>query len=198
MAPALETRLIFPTEGLEVRQQGGLPTITGKFPYNSLAVLSDRGAVRKESIQPGAFGFTLDDPERDVHLLVGHSFDKPLASRKAGSLTLKDTEDFLEFVAQIPEGAERASHVTDALAMLGAGLIQGVSPGFRVPPKDVVPDAERLVPEPGNPSVFIRKLFQLMLFELSLVTRPAYEQSRAELRALDANPPRAVRPYFVG
>lgn len=194
----LETRLIFPTEGLEVRQQGGLPTITGKFPYNSLAVLSDRGAVRKESIQPGAFGFTLDDPERDVHLLVGHSFDKPLASRKAGSLTLKDTEDFLEFVAQIPEGAERASHVTDALAMLGAGLIQGVSPGFRVPPKDVVPDAERLVPEPGNPSVFIRKLFQLMLFELSLVTRPAYEQSRAELRALDANPPRTLRPYFVG
>lgn len=198
MVPALETRLIFPTEGLEVRQQGGLPTITGKFPYNSLAVLSDRGAVRKESIQPGAFSFTLDDPERDVHLLVGHSFDKPLASRKAGSLTLKDTEDFLEFVAQIPEGAERASHVTDALAMLGAGLIQGVSPGFRVPPREVVPEAEKLVPEPGNPSVFIRKLFQLMLFELSLVTRPAYEQSRAELRALDATPPRTLRPYFVG
>lgn len=197
MGQPLETRLIFPTEGLEVRQQGGLPTITGKFPYKSLAVLSDRGAVRKESIEPGAFSFTLDDPERDVHLLVGHSFDKPLASRKAGSLTLKDTEDFLEFVAQIPEGAERASHVTDALAMLGAGLIQGVSPGFRVPPKDVVPDAERLVPEPGNPSVFIRKLFQLMLFELSLVTRPAYEQSRAELRALDAAPRDPLRRVWL-
>lgn len=200
MMPSLETRLIFPTESLEVRQHGGLPTIVGKFPYNSLAVLSDRGAVRKETILPGAFGFTLADPDRDVHLLVGHSFDKPLASRKAKTLTLRDTEDFLEFVAQIPEGAERASHVVDALAMLGAGLIQGVSPGFRVPPKDVVPDAEKLVPEPGNPSVFIRRLMQLMLFELSLVTRPAYEQSRAELRALDANPPKKPewRAYVLG
>lgn len=194
----LETRLIFPTERLEVRQLGGRPTISGRFPYRSLAVLSDRGAVRKESIEPGAFAYTLDDPARDVHLLVGHSFDKPLASRKAGSLTLKDTQDFLEFVAQIPEGADRASHVVDALAMLGAGLIQGISPGFRVPPKEVVPEAEKLEPEPGNPRVFIRRLFQLMLFELSLVTRPAYEQSRAELRALDSMSPRALRPCFVG
>lgn len=194
----LETRLIFPTEGLEVRQLGGRPTITGRFPYKSLAVMSDRGAVRKESIEPGAFAYTLDDPDRDVHLLVGHSFDKPLASRKAKSLTLKDTEDFLEFIAQIPEGADRASHVVDALAMLGAGLIQGVSPGFRVPPKDVVPGAEKLEPEKGNPSVFIRRLFQLMLFELSLVTKPAYEQSRAALRSLDSMSPRALRPLFVG
>lgn len=194
----LETRLIFPTERLEVRQLGGRPTITGRFPYKSLAVMSDRGAVRKETIEPGAFAYTLDDLDRDVHLLVGHSFDKPLASRKAKSLTLKDTEDFLEFIAQIPEGADRASHVVDALAMLGAGLIQGVSPGFRVPPREVVPKAEKLEPEPGNPSVFIRRLFQLMLFELSLVTRPAYEQSRAELRALDSMSPRALRPLFVG
>ncbi|MCP4206749.1 MAG: hypothetical protein GY767_06855 [Shimia sp.] len=84
----------------------------------------------------------------------------------------------------IPEGAERATHVTDVLAMVGAGLIKGVSPGFRVPPKDVVPDAERLVPEPGNPGVMIRELSALLLYELSLVTRPAYEQSEAELRAM--------------
>lgn len=193
----METSLIFPTEGLEVRQQGGRPTIVGRFPYRSLAVMSDRGKVRKESIEPGAFKYTLDDEERDIHLLVGHSFDKPLASRKAGNLTLTDTEDFLEFVAQIPPGAERATHVTDALVMLGAGLIAGVSPGFRVPPPDVVPGAEKLVPEPGNPSVFIRMLFALLLFEISLVTRPAYEQSRAELRALDQMKPRQVRRLIL-
>lgn len=68
--------------------------------------------------------------------------------------------------------------------MVGAGLIKGVSPGFRVPPKSAVPDAERLVPEPGNPGVMIRKLSALLLYELSLVTRPAYEQSEAELRAM--------------
>ena len=67
----------------------------------------------------------------------------------------------------------------------GAGLIRGISPGFRVPPKSAVPDAEKLIPEPGNPSVMIRSLSALVLNELSLVTRPAYEASTAELRAKD-------------
>lgn len=183
-------RMIWPASDLEVRQQGKRPIIAGKFPYKTLAVLSDRGTVRKETVMPGAFSYTLEDPTREVNLLFGHSFDKPLASRKAGSLELRDTEEFLEFIATIPEGAERASHVVDALAMLGAGLVKGVSPGFRVPPKDVVANAEKLVPEPGNPGVMIRQLGALLLYELSLVTRPAYEASEAELRAMQ----QATRP----
>lgn len=181
----MEKRAIWAASDLVVRQLGGRPVIAGRFPYNALAVLADRGTVRKETILPGAFDFTLKDPDREVNLLMGHSFDKPLASRKAGSLELKDTEAFLEFIATIPEGAERATHVTDALAMLGAGLVKGVSPGFRVPPKDVVPGAATLKPEPGNPGVMIRRLSALLLYELSLVTRPAYEASEAELRAWD-------------
>lgn len=183
----MEIRAIWAAD-LEVRQQDKRPVIAGRFPYNALATLADRGTVRKESILPGAFDFALQDPDREVNLLFGHSFDKPLASKRDGSLEFNDTEEFLEFVATIPEGAERASHVTDALAMLGAGLVKGVSPGFRVPPKDVVPDAETLEPEPGNPGVMIRKLSALVLFELSLVTRPAYEQSEAELRAMQHMP----------
>ena len=180
----METRGIWPVAGLEVRQQGGRPRIFGSFPYNALAVLADRGTVRKESIEPGAFSFTLDDPDAEINLLFGHNFDKPLASRLGGSLVLKDTEDFLTFIATIPEGAERATHITDALVMLGSGLIKGISPGFRVPPASAVPDAERLVPEPGNKEgVMIRMLKSLVLYELSLVTRPAYEASMAELRA---------------
>lgn len=181
----METRTTWEVADLEVRQQKGRPRIFGRFPYNTWAVLSDRGAVRKESIEPGAFSYDLENPLSEISLLFGHSFDKPLASRLGGSLTFEDSEEFLSFVAEIPEGAERASHVVDALAMLGAGLIRGISPGFRVPPKDVVPHAESLVPEPGNPGVFIRTLKALRLFELSLVTRPAYEASTAELRALN-------------
>lgn len=187
--------MIWEADGLEVRQQNKRPMIAGRFPYKTLAVLSDRGRVRKETIMPGAFDFALKDAAREINLLLGHSFDKPLASKLSGTLELKDTEDFLEFVATIPEGAERASHVVDALAMIGAGLIKGVSPGFRVPPKDVVPDAEVMVPEPGNPSVFIRQLSALVLFELSLVTRAAYETSEAELRQMQwdrATPPTRI------
>ena len=133
---------------------------------------------------PGAFSFALDDPSREVNLLFGHSFDRPLASRSSGTLEFKDTERFLEFVATIPQGADRASHVVDALALIGSGLATGISPGFRVPPKDVVPGAEKLVPEPGNPSVMIRQLWALLLFEISIVTRPAYGDSEAELRVM--------------
>lgn len=178
---------IFPAEGLEVRQQGGRPTIHGRFPYKSLAVISDRGKVRKETIEPGAFKFALDDPDRDIHLLVGHDFGKPIASKATKSLTFQDGEEHLAFRAELAEGAERVSWVSDLLAMLAAGLIAGVSPGFRVPPSDVVPGAERLEPEKGNPGVFIRVLFALVLYELSLVTRPAYEASQAELRAMNHN-----------
>lgn len=180
----MECRAVWAAQSLEVRQLDKRPVIAGRFPYDRLAVLSDRGTVRKETIKPRAFSYALDDPDREVNLLFGHSFDKPLASRKAGTLDLRDTERFLEFTATIPPGADRASHVVDALAMIGSGLATGISPGFRVPPKDVVPGAEKLVPEDGNPGVMIRQLWALLLFELSIVTRPAYADTEAELRAM--------------
>lgn len=191
----MERRAIWPAAGLEVRREGKRPRIAGRFPYGSLAVLSDRGKVRKERIMPGAFDFTLTDPDAEVNLLFGHSFDRPLASRQAGSLVLKDTAKALTFEAIIEPGLEDVTHVRDALTLLGAGLVTGISPGFRVPPKETVPDNERLDPEPGNPSVFIRTLLQLVLYELSLVTRPAYGDSEAELRALQtaAHPVRTER-----
>ncbi|MBV7393258.1 HK97 family phage prohead protease [Mameliella sediminis] len=182
----IESRAVW-AASLEVRQQEGRPAITGRFPYGELAIISDRGSVRKETIEPGAFSYALEDPDREIHLLSGHDYGKPLASKKAGSLELQDSADALTFRALIPAGAEKITHVADALAMIGAGLAVGVSPGFRVPPKDVVPDAETLKPEPGNPGVMIRQLAALVLYELSIVTRPAYPATSAELRNMSCN-----------
>lgn len=81
-------RMVWEADGIEVRQLDKRPVIAGRFPYNSLAVLSDRGTVRKETIMPGAFSFTLGDPSREVNLLFGHSFDRPLDSRSSGTLEL--------------------------------------------------------------------------------------------------------------
>ena len=67
--------------------------------------------------------------------------------------------------------------------MIGAGLMVGVSPGFRVPPLDVVPGAETLEPEPGNPGVSIRVIREAVLTELSIVTRPAYPDTGVATRA---------------
>ena len=69
--------------------------------------------------------------------------------------------------------------------MIDLGLSVGLSPGFNVPPPDVVPGAEELVPEPGNPDVLIRIIHAAVLFELSIVTRPAYPESFVDLRSAD-------------
>lgn len=175
---------IWPADGLEVRREGARRTIRGAFPYGALAVMSDRGRVRKERFSPGAFRWALEQDDREVNLLAGHDFNRPLASRHAGTLELVDTDEALTFRALIDPELEEVSHVRDTLRLLAAGLLTGISPGFRVPPKETVPEAERLDPEPGNAGVFIRTLLAVVLYELSLVTRPAYPASTAELRAM--------------
>ena len=42
--------------------------------------------------------------------------------------------------------------------------------------------AEVLVPEPGNPGVMIREIREALLFEISLVTRPAYPETTIQRR----------------
>ena len=173
---SIETRGVW---AVEVRARGR--ELTGRFPYGSTATVSDRGRVRKESFGPNAFRFAVEDAEREIHLLVGHSFDKPLASRGARSLELEDTAEALTFRAQLPEA--QPTYMRDTLLQLDAGLIGGVSPGFRVPPKSAVPNAEELLPEPGNPGVAIRRINEAVLIEISLVSRPAYDETAVELNA---------------
>ena len=183
----METRAVWPV--LELRQDGS--ELTGRFPYRRQATIRDRGRVRKERFEPGAFRFAVDDPAREIHLLAGHSFDRPLASRAGGSLELEDSEDALAFRATLPPEGERPSWMDDTTRALRAGLVGGISPGFTVPPASAVADAEVLEPEAGNPGVSIRVIRAAVLYELSLVTRPAYGETEVDLRAEDLAP--AVR-----
>ena len=186
MMTAIEQRAIFEVLDLEIRQRGR--SVSGRFPYRSRATVSDRGRVRKEVFEPGAFRFAVEDEAREIHLLSGHSFDRPLASKRAGSLKLDDRADGLIFEAQLPEEAAQPSWMRDAVLALQGGLVGGISPGFRVPPATAVPNAEAFIPEPGNPGVQIRVIRQAVLFELSLVTRPAYPATEVDLRADNLQP----------
>ena len=168
---------------LEIRQVGGAREMYGRFPYNAQAVVRDRGVVRKERFESGAFAFALEDQSRAIDLLVGHDFGKPVANRQTGSLVFTDTDEALEFVAQLPD--DSPSWVLDAERAVAAGLMQGLSPGFTVPPPSVLADAERLIPEPGNPGVSIRSIRAAVLREMSIVTNAAYQESAVELRAED-------------
>ena len=175
--------LIYDCEDLEVRQRGR--SIGGSFPYNSLAVTRNSGRVRKERFSPGSMAFTVNDPSREVQFLVSHNFDAPVASRLRGSLILNDTPQALEFEARLPVPSAQPSWVQDLVKSVQSGLVVGLSPGFRLAPRSAVSsdDAESFDPEPGNESVLIRTLKDVLLVELSAVSRPAYKEAAIELRS---------------
>ena len=172
---------------LEIRQVNGARLLHGEFPYGGLATIADRGRVRKERIRPGAFRYAIEnttaptgEPIR-LDLLVGHDWDKPVASRQSGTLDIREDGNAVVFDAEL--GIDPPSWVIDAEKAIAAGTMTGLSPGFRVPPLSVVPGAESTSPEPGNPSVSIREIAHAVLREMSIVTSAGYLDAMVELRA---------------
>ena len=171
---------------LEIRQFGGARSIVGTFHYGVTGTVSDRGRVRKESFSSRAFRFAIDqEPERRIDLLVGHDFGKPIASRQSGSLVIADSAEAVTFTATLPEEALTPSWVLDVEKAIANRTMVNLSPGFRVPPVSAVPNAERLIPEPGNPGVQIRQINDAVLREFSIVTSGVYDDALVELRAED-------------
>jgi HK97 family phage prohead protease len=177
--------------GLEVRRSAdGSHRLRGTFPYGKAAVLSDGGRIgrpRKEVIAPRAFAYRVEDPKEDIHLLVGHSYDRPLASKSTGTLAFKDTDEALTFDAIITPQISQTTYALDILALIFSGLAVGLSPGFRIPPERAVEEAEKITQEPYDPSknmygAIIRMILQALLYEFSVVTRPAYENATVEAR----------------
>lgn len=156
------------TGALELRQENGGVRVSGRFPYATEAELA-RG--RFERIEARAFAERIDAGE-DIHLLSGHDFEKPLASRQAGTLTIRDTDTALEIEATLSDGT---SWARDFLEAHRAGLIRGLSPGFRVPP-----GGERIERRGDG---ILRRIERAELFEISAVTRPAYSAAQIEARA---------------
>ena len=152
----------------EVRAEGGASRLSGRFPYGAETSL---GNGRRERFAARAFRSRIEAGE-NVFLLAGHDPEKPLASTEAGSLTLRDDDDALHIEARV---AATTSWATDALAALAAGLTKGISPGFRVKSGGdmVTRSADGL----------LRTVTAADLFEVSLVTRPAYDAAQIAARS---------------
>ncbi|TIV53463.1 MAG: HK97 family phage prohead protease, partial [Mesorhizobium sp.] len=132
---------------------------------------STLGDGRRERFAARAFRSRIDAGE-NVFLLAGHDPEKPLASTEAGSLTLRDGEDALHIEARV---AATTTWANDALAALAAGLTKGISPGFRVRSGgDVVT---------RSADGLLRTVNAADLFEVSLVTLPAYDQAQIAARS---------------
>jgi HK97 family phage prohead protease len=164
------------TGSLELRTEGGETRLRATFPYGRAAVLSDGGRTgrqRQEVIAARAFADRIDAGE-DIHFLAGHDFNKPLASRAAGTLTLTETDDALTVDATISADMAGVSYVRDFLSAHAAGLVRGLSPGFRIRP-----GGETVEERDG---AILRTVRAADLVEVSAVTRPAYPAAQIEAR----------------
>lgn len=151
----------------EIRTDGGSTRLSGRFPYNAETALGDG---RRERFAARAFRARIEAGQ-NVFLLAGHDPEKPLASTDAGSLTLRDDDDALHIEARV---AATTSWASDALAALAAGLTKGLSPGFKVPAGgDLVTRAAGAV---------LRTINRADLYEISLVTRAAYDAAQIAAR----------------
>ena len=201
-------------DGLELRAtRGGGARLAGRFPYGTTATLSDggrRGRPRKERIGKRAFRYRVETPDPDggkqeIHLLSGHDYGRPLASVRSGTLELRDTDEALSFEAEITAEIAETTHARDALALIRSGLAVGISPGFRIPPSRAVPVAEEITEEPNAPEqgqhrAIIRTVLDALLYELSIVTRPAYPEAQVEARSWErtgADPAALIVPAHL-
>lgn len=160
------------TGGLEVRQEGEAVRVAGHFPYDTRTELAP-GYF--ETIARGAFASRVNSDD-DLYFLSGHDFEKPLASRKAGTLAVRHDDDALTFEATV---ASNTTWARDFLAAHEAGLIRGLSPGFRV-----AKGGERVT---RDGDVMHRKIMGAELVEVSAVTRGAYPSAQIEARSWEAS-----------
>lgn len=120
----------------------------------------------KERIAPGAFSKTLGD---DVRALFNHNPDTIMGRTTAKTLRL--SEDSRGLAAEItPPDTVMAQHVIEAVRR---GDVNQMSFGFRTVKDSWETDGD----------MAIRTLIEVKLFDVSLVTYPAYPETEAGLRS---------------
>ena len=131
--------------------------------------------------------------KRNTHLLTGHSYDHALADMRSGTLAVEHTAERIYLRADLPSEVDSPSWVNDAVLAVKGGQLRGISPGFQVPANT---GRERLIPEPGNPSVMIREIQDAVAFEYSLISRPTYPLTEIDIRSDDLVLPRRRRYWL--
>jgi len=129
------------------------------------------GLSFREVIAPGAFTRTLDSGE-PVFLLVNHDTDNlPLASTQSGTMSLRQDETGLYMEADLDPNNPRAQELASAVSR---GDVSKMSFAFTV--------------EPGGDTreAGLRTLQDLNLFEVSVVTWPAYDATTVGMRTASA------------
>lgn len=164
-------RRVMLTADLQLRADGDAngPTVEGYAAvFNSLSeVLFEWDAGRfREKVAPGAFAKTIR--ESNVPLLVEHA-DLPLATTRAGTLSLVEDEHGLRF-SSVLEPSD--PDVMRLVPKMRRGDMNKCSFGF-------LPIRESW-DEKAKPRV--RTLHEVRLMDVSIVARPAYSATEAKVR----------------
>jgi HK97 family phage prohead protease len=161
-------RRTWSVDELRVDGETDSPRIIGHAAVFNM--LSENLGGFREQIAPGAFAKTLGG---DVRALFNHDPNYPLGRTKANTLRL--TEDSKGLAVEIdPPDTAQARSVVEALRR---GDVSQMSFGFRT-----IRDEWENRP---NGDV-IRTLLEVKLFDVSPVTFPAYTQTDAAVRSLEA------------
>ena len=146
---------------LELRQDGGASVLRGSFPYGPTATVMSQGRRRKERIGPDAFGWqmrefakvqaemtanigrTIDRARREileeqlerrnVHILAGHDFNKPLGDMARGTARVTSNNESLDFEVDLPDESDMPVYMLDVVKMIRTKRAGGLSPGFSIP-----------------------------------------------------------------
>jgi HK97 family phage prohead protease len=148
----------------EVRAEGDGMTFTGYASvFNSPS--EDLGGF-VEYVAPGAFKRSLQS-RNEVKLLWNHDSGEPLASLRGGTMQLVEDERGLKVTASLPQ----TSRGRDVAELLRTNVIDSMSFGFNVIKDSWSRDGQT------------RTLESVRLFEVSIVSFPAYEATVAQVRS---------------
>lgn len=126
---------------------------------------TDIGGWFKESIKPGAFTKTIK--ESDVRALMNHNENYVLGRNKAGTLKLReDSKGLAVEIDPVP-----ATWADDLMKSMRRGDVTQMSFGFQVNKSEVDYEKDE------------RILTDVTLFDVSVVTFPAYPTTSAQVRS---------------
>lgn len=154
----------------EIRSEGNSSVISGYAAlYDSLS--EDLGGFR-ELIEPGAFAPALAG-EPDIRALFNHDTSMVLGRTTSNTLTIGEDDQGLRFSVDIPD----VSYARDLHTSVSRGDISGASFAFRVGPDDYDLSFE------GDE--IIRRIRRIpVVYEVSVVTNPAYPETEVSARSL--------------
>lgn len=124
------------------------------------------GSYFDEVIEPGAFSRSLSE-NGDVRALFNHDWNNVLGRTKSGTLTLKEDEKGLNFNVELPN----TSVARDLSESMARGDINQCSFGFFVTDEEWDYSVEPA----------LRTIKEVELFEISVVSIPAYDDTEASL-----------------